>query len=621
MAHPHVCRRSFLTAIALVLAGSARLAQAAPIVVHESTESFFESGGTHVTNCFGLGCSAVSFEFGTVSGEVLWQVEEKVFHDVSTNRTTFTYAVFNETLTPAISAFRVANAGFQGDGQAPAGWTFSQSGTTWAWEASDPLFGIEAGLFLDGFSLDVAGLIDVGFDAAALRLADDSIAVEHGVARLHRRAGTGVVSARQHRSRRLGGSSPPPVTRRIAMAFLTRASLAAVILVACLPSADSPPGATQLPVQPLRIIQPLDGALVVSDRDTEVIAELAPQFRTPETFDSMAFVVTSVDGTRRFDLGRGDLRLLEGMDRAGSVWRTGPLPSGEYVITASLQDRAGNIFEDRVRVTLNRAPGAIVQALRMREVPGGAEVTLQGIVQDIENDPLDRIRWTPGDGSDPIELGDLSPFAHVYTSVPGQITTYVAAFTVEDARGGSTTVQRDVVVDATGEALAINVLQTHDCGCEEMRIFSRANTDTFTYCSGGGAPAEPGCRAVVDPGACPQFQTAFRCPLGPYSPGERGFTHLGWTFEVDAVLDPGTNQVSRCTEGQVARRSWTFDGRAQPNGAAKRQPPAGANLPFPAPRPPGRIVNGPNPYPPVAGPDWGAGRLHATSHVQAAPAG
>lgn len=376
------------------------------------------------------------------------------------------------------------------------------------------------------------------------------------------------------------------------------------LLAPTVSAATSPPA--------IRIIEPLDGTVVTSDADVHVLAELAPPFQDPNNFSFIRFTVVKSDGTSTFDLGQGDLRWFTAPDLARGIWKTRAVPSGTYIISAFLQDTQGNLFRDSVQVTLNRAPGLRVVVLSKGLVPGGAEVTLKADARDIEGDPITRALWVPGDGTPPVEFGDLTPFSHVYASVPGQTATYVLTVTVDDARGGRTTVQRDIVVTDAD----VLVQQTHDCGCNKMDIFSVAGNNSFTFCrrDGGGAPPfPPGCVAVANPAgaeACDAGDTPFQCPLGPFAPGAR----LGWTFEINAHLDPATNDPLRCTEGQVARGTRTRGGAAVPNPMVAATPPAMPRLPFPG-APAGAVLGRPNRYPPAGGPDWGADDYTAPANL------
>jgi hypothetical protein len=104
---------------------------------------------------------------------------------------------------------------------------------------------------------------------------------------------------------------------------------------------------------------------------------------------------------------------------------------------------------------------------------------------------------------------------------------------------------------------------------------------------------------------CPANHTAFRCPIGPFSPGELGANAFGWRFEVNAHISDRTNDFNRCTEGQAARGTITRGGAVIANGATDAVPAAAAALPFPNP-PAGALVANPNPYPAAGAANWGA---------------
>jgi hypothetical protein len=151
--------------------------------VHQSLENFFDSGGTQVLYCVGLGCTADSFSFGDVSGTVLWEVTERVFKDCSAQTTTFAYTVYNDVLTPDIASFHVADHGFLGTATAPPSWTFAEDATTWSWMAFDstgdgipdntiPPFGSRFMSVELSFSTTN---VTVTFDAAYIDLADGTL--------------------------------------------------------------------------------------------------------------------------------------------------------------------------------------------------------------------------------------------------------------------------------------------------------------------------------------------------------------------------------------------------------------------------------------------------------------
>jgi hypothetical protein len=150
-------RRSLLAAALVWLIGSAAApVWASPILIHQSTENLYDTGGTQILGCNGSGCSAPSFSFGNVSGTVQWQVQEKVFEDVAAGTTTFSYTVFNDVLPNPIMSFHLGNNGFQGIGTAPANWAFSQNATEWKWDTADLASGIPLFNSLDTMTVTLA---------------------------------------------------------------------------------------------------------------------------------------------------------------------------------------------------------------------------------------------------------------------------------------------------------------------------------------------------------------------------------------------------------------------------------------------------------------------------------
>jgi hypothetical protein len=609
---------AFFACGAVVLSNQAGRSETIPIgsIVHESTEFFFESGGTFVTDCLGLGCSDVAFQVGQVSGNVIWHIFEKALYDTSTSQTTFLYSVFNETAMSPITSFRLANFNLQGVGTSPTNWTFTQDSSAWMWHATAPEFGIAAPFFED-FSVELPGIVPIGFGTGSIGLADGETLESSSWL-----ASTGVPEpssvglmifgliafialCRRCRSNR---------TNRTQVPFSVSFLIGMGVLLAWL----APNAGAQHP--PIHIIQPPDGTVISSSVDLQIVAELSPQFQDPSNFTLIDFTAVKSDGQSVFPLGSGDLRAFDNPENARAIWRTRPIPSGDYTIIARLVDLSGVSFTDTIRVTLNRAPGLTLNVLSMTALPGGAEFTFEPIAKDPENDPIARVVWTPGDGSSDTVVSDLAPFTHFYAGQPGQNVRYVLSLAVEDTRGARATIQRDIEIAADGTPIAA---QTHDCGCTKMDLFSVAASTSFTYCNPGGAapPDIPGCMAVVNPGgaeACPVGTTPFQCQLGPFAPGERGSNRLGWAFEINAHIDPKTNDFTRCSEGQVAHGTLMRAGAALPNAAAVPNPPgppAGANIPFPNP-PAGAVVNAPNRYPGVAGPDWGADNYTSENRVK-----
>jgi hypothetical protein len=161
-------RTVLILVLALMLVPVAALADG--VIIHQSTEDFYSSGGTAYYGCIGSGCSSLNFTVGDVSGVVWWQVLEKVFYDSATDKTTFTYTVVNDVLSDPITSFGVLNQGVSPlSTTAPPNWQFYGGGPYWAWFTDDPSYGIQSG----GFSKDdmhaaVGGYVPVTFAQAGI---------------------------------------------------------------------------------------------------------------------------------------------------------------------------------------------------------------------------------------------------------------------------------------------------------------------------------------------------------------------------------------------------------------------------------------------------------------------
>ena len=118
-------RTVLILVLALMLVPVAALADG--VIIHQSTEDFYSSGGTSYTGCVDSGCPSASFSVGDTTGDIWWQVVEKVFYDPIANTTEFTYTVFNDLLPDPITSFHVLSQGIQGlSWTVPTGWSFSQ---------------------------------------------------------------------------------------------------------------------------------------------------------------------------------------------------------------------------------------------------------------------------------------------------------------------------------------------------------------------------------------------------------------------------------------------------------------------------------------------------------------
>jgi hypothetical protein len=120
-------------------------ALALPILVHQSTESFYSMGGTSVTGCMGLGCPQVNFTFGDASGTVWWSVQQKAFRDDDAGTFSISYQLSNDSYAPDITSFHIGNGGLLADsGTAPTGWSFSQDSQEYWWMTSGASGGVPA---------------------------------------------------------------------------------------------------------------------------------------------------------------------------------------------------------------------------------------------------------------------------------------------------------------------------------------------------------------------------------------------------------------------------------------------------------------------------------------------
>jgi hypothetical protein len=158
-----------LAAIAAFLAVSFGQARAVPI--HTSHEDYYRNpnvnpttSGTRVTSCSGEGCpSPIPFDFGTVSGNIRWKVDESVERNADT---VFSYTLTNQDSGANISSFSVANNGFQASSWTfPTGWNFDQDNDFWHWFSNtSSAFILTGGGTKTGFSATLTGPYSVIFN-------------------------------------------------------------------------------------------------------------------------------------------------------------------------------------------------------------------------------------------------------------------------------------------------------------------------------------------------------------------------------------------------------------------------------------------------------------------------
>src|SRR5687767_11574223 len=113
----------FLCAMVVVLLWTPGVVSADRVLIHAFSENYYNTGGTSIVN---ITDPSESWTVGNTSGQMTWEVTEKVFHDSAANTTEFSYTVFNDTLASPITSFSLMNPyGFEAVSHtAPAGWIF-----------------------------------------------------------------------------------------------------------------------------------------------------------------------------------------------------------------------------------------------------------------------------------------------------------------------------------------------------------------------------------------------------------------------------------------------------------------------------------------------------------------
>lgn len=372
----------------------------------------------------------------------------------------------------------------------------------------------------------------------------------------------------------------------------------------------APPPCDAVCPDSLVILTPQPGDVLPSDQLGFIDAQLVP------TVDNVVLnveIVAEKQGGEMYPIDQGDLRSFAAPDLIRALWDLDDVPSGDYLITITVELLNCSTLEATVPVTVNRAPTVDIGLVSCESVPEEmVVVTLEALPFDSDGDSVTQFVWEAGDGSDPEMVLGTTLYTHYYIWTD---TTFVVRVTAYDERGGTGFRMRDL-------ALPVCSLQeTHDCGCREMWIYSVAGNNSFIYCAAAVPGYPPDCFAEPNPpaGVCPPGQVAFRCPRGPFSPPARN--RLGWTWEVNAKIDPRTNDFSACQQGQFARGTRTrtpIGGAAAnvPNPRAAGTPAAGVhNLPDGSGGPAGvnfTVVGPPNAYPGFVGPNFGADNYTTT---------
>jgi hypothetical protein len=154
-------KRIIVLAILVFVFAGAYPAAAVPVMIHNSTEEYYSSGGTSVVDLTNLGNS---FTVGNTSGTVLWEVNEKVWQDADAGTTLFAYTVHNDLLTSPITSFSLLNNAAQPlSFTAPTNWSFVSTATTWTWSTANPANGIAEFAATNTMDVTLQGLVPVGF--------------------------------------------------------------------------------------------------------------------------------------------------------------------------------------------------------------------------------------------------------------------------------------------------------------------------------------------------------------------------------------------------------------------------------------------------------------------------
>lgn len=160
-----------LSLLAVLAVGGPALAA---MQVHVSTDNYY-ANGTYVSVSYDI-FGATNFSVGETKGEILWEVMEKAWWDVSANQTIISYTVFNDSFATDITSLHVpVPAGITAlSVSAPVGWTGAQVGNELVWQTFGP--GIPLFQSLDTMIVKYAGLYSIGFlPSAVVDFADRTV--------------------------------------------------------------------------------------------------------------------------------------------------------------------------------------------------------------------------------------------------------------------------------------------------------------------------------------------------------------------------------------------------------------------------------------------------------------
>jgi hypothetical protein len=332
-----------------------------------------------------------------------------------------------------------------------------------------------------------------------------------------------------------------------------------------------------------------------------IVAQLDPVV-DDKVVDGLIEVIPK--GEESIVVHEGDIRSFSAPDYLLGVWNLSEAPSGSHTIRVTVQIKDCPPVEDTVEVTVNLAPTADIALVDCESVPEGTLVTFEAVdLNDPEGDAVNEFLWEFGDGTSEELINDDPTVTHLYD---GEVTEPVVKLMCYDKRGATIYVGRDVLLAKCQPVV------THDCGCDDMWFYSVAGIDTFTYCYRGATLPRLltalGCAAVTARDGCPGGTIPFTCPLGPRLPPAAGAGIFAWTFEIEANLNPRTNDSKRCIEGQIARATMSRGALGAPGVIPLPDTQAKPDSPSPLPDEPVggfTVGNARDKYPAFGGPGWG----------------
>jgi hypothetical protein len=239
-----------------------------------------------------------------------------------------------------------------------------------------------------------------------------------------------------------------------------------------------------------------------------------------------------------------------------TMWDTSELESGPYHLRTIMTDQTGQQGMDEIEILMNLAPVADFN-INSYEIDYVNKITNINFSADSSYDPDGNImnyKWDFGDGS--YDYGQ-----YVSHNYPFGSEYVIQLKTVDDLGTESLPKPKDIIVDAN-EGTPVLVI-THDCGCKKLTVKTAG-------------------KATID------FPPPHAKKSGPNDLGENieidvtdgvNDGKLKFNFEIEAELDPKTNDLTKCTYGQKVKRTSRSDSKTinKKDAAGNEYPVSGAN--------------------------------------------